>query len=54
MPAQIELGHAFAQLADVGRKLEAGVVLQLDGAPFDKLPAQELDRYRPCAQGAIL
>ena len=52
MPAQIDLGHAVAQLADVGRELEASVALQLDGAPFDKLPAQELDRYRPCAREA--
>ena len=52
MPAQIDLGHAVAQLADVGRKLEASVASQLDGAPFDKLPAQELDRYRPCAHEA--
>ena len=50
MPAQIDLGHAVAQLADVGRELEASVDLQLDGAPFDELPAQELDRYRPCAR----
>ena len=49
MLAQIDLGHAAAQLADVGRKLEAGVALQLNGASFDKLPAQELNRYWPCA-----
>ena len=54
MPAQIDLGHTVAQLADVGRKLEASITSQLDGAPFDKLPAQELDRYRPCARGANL
>ena len=54
MVEQIDLGHAAAELANVGRELEAGVVVQVDGAAFDKLPAQELNRYRACAQELLL
>ena len=49
MIAQIDRRHTVAELADVARKLEARVEFQLDGAPFDELPAQQLDRYGPCA-----
>ena len=54
MVTQIDLGHAVAELADVGRELEAGVFPQVDGAPVAKLPAQELDRYRPCARAKFV
>ena len=54
MAAQVDLLHAVAELADVGRELEASVALQLHGAPFNKLPAEELDRYRSCARDSLL
>ena len=47
MVTQIDLGHTVAELADVGWELEASVLLELDRAPFDKLPAHELDRWQP-------
>ena len=49
MIAQVDLCHTVAELADVGRELEAAVALELDGAPFSELPAEELDRYWACA-----
>ena len=52
MRIQIDLRHTVTEFADIGRELEAGVIFELDGAPFDELPAQELDRYRPCAREA--
>ena len=47
--AQIDLGHAVAELANVRRQLETGVVLQLNLAALDELPAQKLDRDGSCA-----
>ena len=49
MAAQVNLLHTVAELADVGRELEAAVALELDGAPFSELPAEELDRDWACA-----
>ncbi len=49
VPAQIDPGHAVAELADVRRQLEAGVALQLNLAALDELPAQKLDRDGSCA-----
>ena len=48
--AQVNLGHTVAQLADVRRELEAAVALQLDSAPFDKLPSQQHHRNRACSR----
>ena len=53
MPAQIDLGHAVAELANVRRQLETGVVLQLNLAALDELPAQKLDRDGSCARDRI-
>ena len=50
MATQIDLGHTVAELANVGRDLEASIALELDRAAFDKLPAKERDRYWPCAR----
>ena len=49
VPGQIDLGHAVAELANVRRQLETGVVLQLNLAALDELPAQKLDRDGSCA-----
>ena len=40
----MDLVHAVAELANVRRQLETGVVLQLNLASLDELPAQKLDR----------
>ena len=54
MPAQIDSRHTVAEFADVGRELEAGVIFELDGAPFDELPTQKLDRDWSCASDKFL
>ena len=54
MAAQVDLLHAVAELADVGRELKAAVAFQEHGAPFDDLPAKELNRYRSCARDSLL
>ena len=51
--AQVDLGHAVAELADVRRQLEASVARQLNRAPLDQLPAQKLDRDGSCARDRI-
>ena len=48
VPGQIDLGHAVAELANVRRQLETGVVRQLNLAALDELPAQKLDRDGSC------
>ena len=53
VPAQVDLGHAVAEFADVRRQLEASVALQLNRARLGKLPAQKLDRDGSCARNRI-
>ena len=53
MPAQVDLGHAVAELADVRRQLEASVARQLNRAALDELPAQKLDRDGSCGRDRI-
>ena len=54
MLAQIDLCHTVAEFANVGRELEAGVRFELDGAPLDEFPTQQLDRDGSCASDTHL
>ena len=54
MRAQIDLRHTVAQFANVGWELEADVIFELDGAPFDEFPTQQLDRDGSCASDTHL
>ena len=49
MPAEIDSCHTVAEFANIGRELEAGIPFELDGAPFDEFPTQQLDRDGSCA-----
>ena len=53
VPAQVDLGHAVTEFADVRRQLEASVARQLNRAALDELPVQKLDRDGSCGRERI-